>query len=125
MRRGEILAAKTLALFTYLAIVLMIFAAAGTIVGAIAWGLRPLANISGQRISAAHAIGLTVAAIAVDLVPTMALASFGVFLSVITRQSVVGVVGVVGTISSARSRSRASPDYPRSKPPGRASSSPS
>jgi hypothetical protein len=72
--------------------VLLIFAAAGIIAGAIAWGLHPLANISGQRISAAPAIGLTFAAIAVDLVPTMALASFGLFLSVITRQRVAGVV---------------------------------
>jgi ABC-2 type transport system permease protein len=95
VRRGEILAAKTLALFTYVAVALVVFAVTGIVAGTAAWGFHPLANISGQRISALHALGLTFAAIAVYLVPTIAIAGFGLFLSVLTRQSVAGVVGTI------------------------------
>jgi ABC-2 type transport system permease protein len=72
-----------------------VFAVTGIVAGTIAWGFHPLANISGQRISAAHALALTFAAIAVYAVPTIAIASFGLFLSVVTRQSVAGVVGTI------------------------------
>jgi ABC-2 type transport system permease protein len=95
VRRGEILAAKTLALFTYVAAALFVFAVTGIVAGTLAWGFHPLANISGQQISALHALWLTFAAIAVYLVPTIAIASFGLFLSVVTRQSVAGVVGTI------------------------------
>jgi ABC-2 type transport system permease protein len=95
VRRGEILAAKSLALFTYVAVALVVFAVTGIVAGTAAWGFHPLANISGQRISALHALGLTFAAIAVYLVPTIAIASFGLLLSVVTRQSVAGVVGTI------------------------------
>jgi ABC-2 type transport system permease protein len=95
VRRGEILAAKTLALFTYVAAALFVFALTGIVAGTLAWGFHPLANISGQQISAVHALWLTFAAIAVYLVPTIAIASFGLFLSVVTRQSVTGVVGTI------------------------------
>jgi ABC-2 type transport system permease protein len=95
VRRGEILAAKALALFTYVVVALLVFAATGVIAGTIAWGFHPLANIGNTRISAAHALGLTFAAILVDAVPTIALASFGLLLSVVTRQSVGGVVGAI------------------------------
>jgi ABC-2 type transport system permease protein len=95
VRRGEILAAKALALFTYVVAALFVFAATGVVAGTIAWGFHPLANISGTRISAAHALALTFAAIAVYAVPTIAIACFGLFLSVVTRQSVAGVIGTI------------------------------
>jgi len=95
VRRGEILAAKALALFTYVLVALLVFAVTGIVAGTIAWGFHPLANISGTRISATHAVGLTFAAIAVYAVPTIAIASFGLFLSVVTRQSVTAVVGTI------------------------------
>jgi ABC-2 type transport system permease protein len=95
VRRGEILAAKALALFTYVIVALLVFAVTGIVAGTIAWGFHPLANISGQRISAVHALGFTFAAIAVYAVPVIAIASFGLLLSVVTRQSVAGVVGTI------------------------------
>jgi ABC-2 type transport system permease protein len=95
VRRGEILVAKALALFTYVVAALLVFAITGIVAGTIAWGFHPLANISGQRISAVHAFALTFAAIAVYAVPTIAIACFGLFLSVVTRQSVAGVVGTI------------------------------
>jgi ABC-2 type transport system permease protein len=95
VRRGELLAAKALALFTYVVAALLVFALTGIVAGTIAWGFHPLANISGTRISAPHALALTFAAIAVYAVPTIAIASFGLLLSVVTRQSVTGVVGTI------------------------------
>jgi ABC-2 type transport system permease protein len=95
VRRGEILAAKALALFSYVLVALFVFAATGVIAGTIAWGFHPLADISSTRISAAHALVLTFAAILVYAVPTLALASFGLLLSVVTRQSVAGVIGAI------------------------------
>jgi ABC-2 type transport system permease protein len=95
VRRGELLAAKALALFTYVVVALVVFAVTGVNAGTIAWGFHPLANISGTRISAPHALGLTFAAIAVYTVPTIAIASFALFLSVVTRQSVAAVVGTI------------------------------
>lgn len=95
VRRGEVLAAKALALFTYVVAALLVFAATGVVAGTIAWGFHPLANISGNRISGAHALALTFAAILVYAVPTIALAGFGLFLSVITRQSVAAVAGAI------------------------------
>jgi ABC-2 type transport system permease protein len=95
VRRGEILAAKAFALFTYVVFALLVFAIVGIVAGTVAWGFQPLANISGDRISAAHALALTFAAIAVYAVPTIAIACFGLLLSVLTRQSVAGVVGTI------------------------------
>jgi ABC-2 type transport system permease protein len=95
VRRGEVLAAKILALFTYVAAALFVFAVTGIVAGTLAWGFHPLTNISGRQISALHGLWLTFAAIAVYLVPTIAIASFGLFLSVATRQSVAGVVGTI------------------------------
>jgi ABC-2 type transport system permease protein len=95
VRRGELLAAKALALFTYVIAALLVFAITGVVAGTIAWGFHPLANITGTRISAAHALALTFAAIAVYAVPTIAIACFGLLLSVVTRQSVAGVVGTI------------------------------
>jgi ABC-2 type transport system permease protein len=95
VRRGEILTAKALALFTYIVVALLVFVVTGIVAGTIAWGFHPLANISGRQISAAHALALTFAAIAVYAVPTIAIASFGLLLSVVTRQSVAAVVGTI------------------------------
>ncbi|MDX6510887.1 MAG: type transport system permease protein [Gaiellaceae bacterium] len=95
VRRGELLAAKTLALFTYIVMALIVYGVIAIAAGAAAWGVHPLANISGQRISGLHALASTFAALAVYSIPTMAIAAFGLFLSVVTRQSVAGVVGTI------------------------------
>lgn len=95
VRRGEILAAKALALFTYVVVALLVFAITGIIAGTLAWGFHPLANISGTRISGAHALALTFAAIAIYAIPTIAIACLSLLLSVITRQSVAGVIGTI------------------------------
>jgi ABC-2 type transport system permease protein len=95
VRRGEILAAKALALASYLVVALAIFALVGIVAGSVAWGFHGLDDISGTRISAGHATALTFAALGVYLIPTMALAAGGFFLSTVVRQSVAGVAGAI------------------------------
>ena len=95
VRRGQILAAKAFALFTYIVFALIVFGVVGIVAGVAAWGFHPLANISGVRISGGHALALTFAALAVYAAPTIAIACFGLFLSVAMRQSVAAVVGTI------------------------------
>jgi ABC-2 type transport system permease protein len=95
LRRLEILAGKALAVLTYLVVALAIYLVIGVLAGSIAWGFDPLTNLSGQQISALHALALTVAAVAVYMLPVIAIASFGFFLSVVTRQSVAAIAGTL------------------------------
>ncbi|MEA2281825.1 MAG: type transport system permease protein [Solirubrobacteraceae bacterium] len=95
LRRGEVLAGKALALLSYAAAVLAVFLVAGEVAGAIGWGFKPLVNLSGHELSALQALGLTIVAMAVYAVPVLAIASFGFFLSVVTRQSVAAIAGTL------------------------------
>lgn len=95
LRRGEILAGKTLALFTYIGAALLAYALVGTLAGIIAWGFHPLTDLSGQSMSALTALALTGPALAIYGVPVLAIASFGLFLSVATRNSVAAIVGTL------------------------------
>ena len=95
LRRGELLAGKALALLTYMAAALVVFFVIGELAGAIAWGFHPLVNLSGHAISAGHALALTVVAMLVYALPMLAIASFGFFLSVVTRQSVAAIAGTL------------------------------
>src|SRR4051794_38324658 len=95
LRRGEVLAGKALALLTYLVAALALFAVAGVLAGVIAWGFHPLVNLSGHAISASHALGLTAIAMVLYALPVLAVASFGLFLSVVTRHSVAAIAGTL------------------------------
>jgi ABC-2 type transport system permease protein len=95
LRRGQLLAGKALAVLTYLAAALALYALAGLLAGVIAWGFHPLVNLSGHEISAVHALGLTLAAMVLYAVPVLAVASFGLFLSVVTRHSVAAIAGTL------------------------------
>jgi ABC-2 type transport system permease protein len=95
LRRTHILAGKLLALFTYLVVAMVVFMVVSTVAGVIAWGFHPLVNLSGQRLSALHALALDVPAVAIYCLPVLAIASFGLFLSVLTRQSVAAVGGTL------------------------------
>jgi ABC-2 type transport system permease protein len=95
LRRNELLAGKLLALFTYVGAAMLVFFLVSTVGGIIAWGFHPLVNISGHRIGALHALWLDVPALAIYCLPVLAIASFGIFLSVASRQSVAAVGGTV------------------------------
>jgi ABC-2 type transport system permease protein len=93
--RGQILAGKTLATFTYVVVLLAALAATGLVAGLIAWGFNPVTDLSFTRMSAARALGLTFAAMGLFAVPLLAIAAFGIFLSVVTRNSAAAIVGTL------------------------------
>jgi ABC-2 type transport system permease protein len=95
VRRAQILAAKTLASFTYVAALMVAIVTTGMIGGIAAWGFNPVIDLSGARLSAARAFGLSFAALAVFAVPLLAIAAFGVFLSAVTRNSAAAIVGTL------------------------------
>ena len=95
LARRQILLGKTLAAFTYTAVLLLALAVAGLIGGLIAWGFNPVTNLSGTTVSAGHALGLTLAGLSVFAAPLFAIAAFGIFLSVVTRNSAAAIVGTL------------------------------
>jgi ABC-2 type transport system permease protein len=95
LKRSQILAGKVLASFTYVVALLAALLVAGLVAGLAAWGFNPVVNLSGRRLSAGGALGLTFAGIAVFAVPLLAVAAFGVFLSVVTRNSAAAIVGTL------------------------------
>jgi ABC-2 type transport system permease protein len=95
LRRSQVLAGKTLASFTYVVALLVALLVAALISGGIAWGFNPVVNLSRVRLSAPHALGLACAALVVFAIPLLAVAAFGVFLSVVTRNSAAAIVGTL------------------------------
>ena len=95
LRRGQILGGKLLASLTYVLALLAALGISGVVSGTIAWGWRPLVTLSHVRISAAHALGLTAAALAVFAMTLAAVAAFALFLSVATRNSAGSIVGAL------------------------------
>ena len=95
LRRSDVLAGKVLALYTYIAAAMVAFFVVSTVAATLAWGLHPLVNLSGVHLSVLHALGLDVLAVLVYCMPVLAMASFGLFLSVLTRQSVAAVGGTL------------------------------
>lgn len=93
--RGQILAGKVLACFTYVLALLGALLAAGLVAGLAAWGFRPVTDISRVHVSALHALGLTFASVGLFAAPLAAIAAFGIFLSVVTRNSAAAIVGTL------------------------------
>ncbi len=95
LRRGQILTGKTLASFTYVVATILVLGAAGLIAGSLAWGFNPLTNLSGVRVSALHALWLSVAALGIFSLPLIAVAAFAILLSTWTRNSAASIVGTL------------------------------
>jgi len=95
LTRGQILAGKTLATFTYVLVLLTALLATGLVSGLIAWGFNPVTDLSFARLSAARALGLTFGALGLFAVPLIAIAAFGIFLSVVSRNSAAAIVGTL------------------------------
>ncbi|HVM56887.1 MAG TPA: ABC transporter permease [Gaiellaceae bacterium] len=95
LRRSQVLAGKTLASFTYVLALLLALLAAGLIAGGIAWGFNPVVDLTGRTLSSGRSIGLAFAAVGVFAVPLVSIASFGIFLSVVTRNSAAAIVGTL------------------------------
>ena len=95
LTRRQILAGKTLATFTYVLALLAALLSTGLVSGLIAWGFNPVIDLSHVRLSAVHALGLTVGALALFAVPLIAIAAFGIFLSALTHNSAAAIVGTL------------------------------
>jgi ABC-2 type transport system permease protein len=93
--RGEVFLGKVLASISYTVTVVFAMGVVALVAGTLAWGFHPLTSLSGTKISAAHAAGLLVASLAVYVLPLVGIASFGLMLSTITRNSAASVVGTL------------------------------
>jgi ABC-2 type transport system permease protein len=94
--RGQVFVAKALAAMTYGTIAVFLSAAVATVAGVAAWGFHSVTTYSGTVVSAPEALLLVLAANACYLIPLLGVASIGVLLSTITRNSAAAVVGAVG-----------------------------
>jgi ABC-2 type transport system permease protein len=92
--RGQIFAAKAFAALTYATIAVFLSAAVATAAGVAAWGFNRI--YSGTVVSPSEGLLLVFAANACYLIPLFAVASIGVLLSTVTRNSAAAVVGAVG-----------------------------
>jgi ABC-2 type transport system permease protein len=96
--RGQVFAAKALAAVTYAAIAVFLSAAVATASGVAAWGFNSITTYSGTVVSSSEGLLLVFAANACYLIPLIAVASIGVLLSTVTRNSAASVVGAVGVV---------------------------
>jgi len=94
--RGQVFAAKALAAVTYATIAVFLSAGVATGAGVAAWGFNSVRTYSGTVVSASEGLLLVFAANACYLIPLIAVASIGVLLSTVTRNSAAAVVGTVG-----------------------------
>jgi ABC-2 type transport system permease protein len=95
LTRSQVLAGKTLASFSYVLALLAALLVAGLVSGLIAWGFNPVTNLSHVQISAPHALGLSLAALAVFAAPLIGIAAFAILLSVASRNSAAAIVGTL------------------------------
>jgi len=96
--RGQVFAAKTLAAITYASFAVFLSAAVATAAGVASWGFHSVRTFSGTIVSAPEALLLVFASNAIYLIPLLTVASIGVLLSVVTRNSTAAVVGTIGLV---------------------------
>jgi ABC-2 type transport system permease protein len=96
--RGQVFAAKALAAVTYATIAVFLSAAVATVGGVASWGFNQITTYSGTVVSAPEGLLLVFAANACYLIPLLTVASIGVLLSTVTRNSAAAVVGTVGIV---------------------------
>jgi ABC-2 type transport system permease protein len=93
--RGQVFAGKALAAITYAAVALAVTGVTAILAGTLESGFNPLVDLSGQPVSASHALALVGASFVIYLVPMMAIACIGLCLSAVTRNSAAAVVGTL------------------------------
>jgi ABC-2 type transport system permease protein len=94
--RGQVFASKALAAVTYATVAVFLSAAVATVAGVAAWGFNSVTTYSGTVVSPSEGLLLIFAANTCYLIPLFAVASIGVLLSTVTRNSAAAVVGAVG-----------------------------
>ena len=90
---GDLFAAKVLAAATVVVALALVAAAASIVAGLILVGAHGLVNLSGTEVSASHALGITVLAWLLCVLPALSYMSLGVLFSVASRNGIVGVIG--------------------------------
>jgi ABC-2 type transport system permease protein len=93
--RGEVFAGKTFATATYTLLALFAMVAVGVTAGVIEFGWHPLTSLSGTTVAPGTGLGLLALSTAVYAWPLLAIASFGLMLSTVTRNSAASVVGTL------------------------------
>ncbi|HEX4467481.1 MAG TPA: ABC transporter permease subunit [Solirubrobacteraceae bacterium] len=94
--RGQVLAAKALAAFTYAATAVFLSATVATVAGVASWGFHSVRTFTGTVVSAEEALLLVFAANACFLIPLAAVTAIGLLLSAVSRNSAASVVGTLG-----------------------------
>jgi ABC-2 type transport system permease protein len=92
--RGQLFSGKFLAALTFAAAAMILLTASDLGAGLLA-GTQPVVGLGGQLVPAGHATELVVASWASELPPVLGFTALAVFLSVVSRNSLVGVGGPV------------------------------
>jgi ABC-2 type transport system permease protein len=95
VERWHVFAGKVLAALTYTAAVLVIYVGVALVAGGLIWGFDPLTTLSGTQVGAGRALVLTGLGTLAYLLPMGAMASIGIMLSTLTRNSAAAVVGTL------------------------------
>ena len=93
--RGQIFTGKLLAVFTYATAAVVAMGVVGTVAGTIEWGFNPLTSLSGTSVSAGKGVELLAGSLGIYAFALIAIASFGVLVSTVTRNSAASVVGTL------------------------------
>jgi ABC-2 type transport system permease protein len=93
--RGQVFAGKLLAAATYTTAGLFTAMLTALIAGSVAWGLHPIATLSGTLVSPGEGVKLAFFAYLVYLIPMLTVASIALLLSAVTRNSAASVVGAL------------------------------
>jgi ABC-2 type transport system permease protein len=93
--RGQVFAGKLMAALSYTLAAVVTMGTVGVVAGIAESGWHPLTSLSGTTVSAPRALLLTVASLALFLVPLAAITCIGVLLSTVTRNSAGAVVGTL------------------------------
>jgi ABC-2 type transport system permease protein len=92
--RGELFAGKFLAAVTFAVAAMLLLTVCDLAAGLVA-GTQPVVGLGGQLVPAGHAAELVVVSWLSEIPPVLGFTALAVFLSVISRNSVVGVGGPV------------------------------
>jgi ABC-2 type transport system permease protein len=90
--RRAVFGGKVAAAFTYAVAAVVVLAISSTIAGVVYIGSQPLIGLGGTTYSSGHALTLIAAAWALAIPPVLAFASLAILVSVLTRNSVLGVM---------------------------------
>jgi ABC-2 type transport system permease protein len=93
--RGQVFAGKTCAAATYTLTALFAMVALGVAAGVIEFGWHPLTSLSGTKVAPLTGLGLLALSSLVYAWPLLAIATFGILLSTVTRNSAASVVGTL------------------------------